>query len=360
MADSGGSRMISFFGDAHPAYAGNVVKAMASAKNGYQVINKELALNKPRSNDNYNTFLDRIGNVLSAVVREVIILADGIIEVIIHAPFAAHHFKPGQFYRLQNYYAKGVTLTEGLALTGAAVDKEKGTISLIVLEMGGSSNLCRQLKPGDPVVLMGPTGEPTEIVANQVVMLIGGGLGNAVLFSIGKALREAGSKTIYFAGYRKLADRVKIKEIEQAADIVIWCCDEGEFNITREGDYAFHGNIIDAIKAYTGSSLSEVSRVIAIGSDMMMNAVNEARFSIFNKEHIAVASINSPMQCMMKGICAQCLQMHEDPDTGMVTYVYSCINQDQDMNKVNFKHLTQRLKQNSVSEKLTRMWMASR
>jgi len=92
---------------------------------------------------------------------------------------------------------------EGLALTGAWVDPQRGLISTIVLEMGGSADLCAMLKPGEPVVLMGPTGTPTEIPADETVMLVGGGLGNAVLFSIGQALRAAGSKVLYFAGYKK-------------------------------------------------------------------------------------------------------------------------------------------------------------
>ena len=78
---------------------------------------------------------------------------------------------------------------EGLALTGAWVDKEKGLLSLIVLEMGVSSRLCAYLKPGEPVVVMGPTGTPTEIPHGEDVLLAGGGLGNAVLFSIAKALQ---------------------------------------------------------------------------------------------------------------------------------------------------------------------------
>ena len=81
---------------------------------------------------------------------------------------------------------------EGLALTGAWVDNERGLLSTIVLEMGGSSDLCALLKPGEPVVLMGPTGTPTETPGRETVLLPGGGLGNAVLFSIGQTLRDAG------------------------------------------------------------------------------------------------------------------------------------------------------------------------
>lgn len=75
---------------------------------------------------------------------------------------------------------------------------------------------------------MGPTGTPTEILSGETVVLVGGGLGNAVLFSIGEAARSAGSKVLYFAGYKKLIDRYKVAEIEAAADTVVWCCDESQ------------------------------------------------------------------------------------------------------------------------------------
>ena len=125
-------------------------------------------------------------------MHEVIRLTPEIVEVIVRAPRAARSFQPGQFYRLQNFEAlaprvDGTTLAmEGLAMTGAWVDREQGLVSVIALEMGGSSNLCAHLKPGEPVVLMGPTGAPTEIPHNETVILAGGGLGNAVMFSIGQ------------------------------------------------------------------------------------------------------------------------------------------------------------------------------
>src|SRR5207302_551008 len=130
-------RAMSFFGDLHPSFSGNVVKAMASAKQGYPVITRTL---------------DRI------------------------APCEP---PPAQ-----------------------------------VLEMGGSSDLCALLKPGEPVVLMGPTGTPTETPEQETVLLAGGGLGNAVLFSIGQSLRANGSRVVYFAGYKKMIDRYKVADIE--------------------------------------------------------------------------------------------------------------------------------------------------
>jgi len=295
--------------------------------------------------------------------------------VVLRAPIAARRFNPGQFYRMQNFESlamriDGTTLAmEGLALTGAWVDRDQGLISVIALEMGGSADLLAYLRPGEPVVLMGPTGTPTEIPHGETVVLAGGGLGNAVLFSIGRALRAAGSGVIYFAGYRELEDRYRIDDIEASADVVIWCCDQAPgFKPRRLQDRSFVGNIVQAMHAYASDALGQqpipftaTDRIIAIGSDRMMAAVAQARHQVLasylKPNHTAIGSINSPMQCMMKEICAQCLQPHVDPQTGKTSYVFSCFNQDQLLDQVDFRALAQRLAQNGVQEKLTALWI---
>ncbi|MBI1275390.1 pyridine nucleotide-disulfide oxidoreductase [bacterium] len=366
---------MSYFGDLHPSFAGNVVKAMGSAKQGYPHLTRDLLRQPPANAQLREDFFNHLRQSLLATVHAVSRLTPTIVEVVLHAPLAAEHFQPGQFYRLQNYetYAEtrqGTTLAmEGLALTGASANPKTGLLSTIVLEMGGSSNLCAHLKPGEPVILMGPTGTPTHIPANDTVLLAGGGLGNAVLFSIGRACREQNSRVLYFAGYRKNIDRYKLDDIEAAADIVIWCTDEPpDFMACRPQDHVFHGNIVAAMQAYGEGrlgeqpiSLSAVNHLIAIGSDRMMAAVAQARHTILkpmlNPNHMAIGSINSPMQCMMKEICAQCLQLQKDPVTGEEHYVFSCFNQDQPLDCVSFPHLNTRLMQNRVSESLTAQWL---
>ncbi len=369
-------RAISFFGDLHPSFQGNVVKAMASAKQGYPIVSRMLARVAASSSLTDDAFLHALDAQLRATVVRVERLTPTIVEVVVHAPAAARRFEPGQFYRLQNFESlapvvDGTRLAmEGIALTGAWVDREQGLVSTIVLEMGGSSNLCAQLKPGEPVVLMGPTGTPTEIAPDETVVLAGGGLGNAVLFSIGQAFRRAGSRVLYFAGYKKMIDRYKVDDIEAAADAVVWCSDEAPgFEPRREQDRAFVGNIVQAMQAYASGRLGEQAipfaacdRMIAIGSDRMMAAVAAARHGVLapylKPSHRAIGSINSPMQCMMKEICAQCLQPQRDPATGEVRYVFSCFNQDQPLDAVDFQSLDSRLKQNNVQERLTAQWLA--
>jgi NAD(P)H-flavin reductase len=368
-------RFMSFFGDLHPSYFGNVVKAMGSAKQGYPVVSRVLGRRAPASSLDDTAFLTGLNRDLRAVVHEVRRHTPTIVEVVLRAPVAARRFQPGQFYRMQNYEAfarrvPGTVLAmEGLALTGAWVDVEKGLISVIALEMGGSADLLAYLQPGEPVVLMGPTGTPTEIPSDENVVLVGGGLGNAVLFSIGRALRAAGSRVIYFAGYKRLGDRYRIEDIEEAADAVVWCCDEAPgFGPRRAQDRGFVGNIVQAMQAYASGALgpqpipfADTDRIIAIGSDKMMAAVARARHEALAPHlkpgHVAIGSINSPMQCMMKEICAQCLQPHVDPATGKTSFVFSCFNQDQPLDEVDFGALAQRLAQNGVQEKLTALWI---
>ncbi|MCA1610209.1 MAG: hypothetical protein LC780_04920 [Acidobacteria bacterium] len=108
--------------------------------------------------------------------------------------------------------------------------------------------------------------------------------------------------------------------------------------------------------------LSDVDRLIVIGSDRMMAAVARARHGALaphlNPRHIGIGSINSPMQCMMKEVCAQCLQRHIDPATGREKeIVFSCFNQDQALDEMDWDNLAARLRQNTVSEKLTNLWI---
>jgi NAD(P)H-flavin reductase len=297
-------RMISFFGDLHPSYFGNVVKAMGSAKQGYPVVSRVLTRRAPASASSPAAFSDQMNHLLRARIERVVRLTPTIVEVVVHAPMAARRFEPGQFYRLQNFEALAPVaelqgartrlVMEGLALTGAWVDRDAGLVSTIVLEMGGSSDLCALLKPGEPILLMGPTGAPTEIESNETVVLVGGGLGNAVLFSIGAAFRARGSKVLYFAGYKKMIDRYKVAEIEAAADVVVWCCDEEPgFTPTRPQDRTFVGNIVEAMRSYGSGALDgpggqlpgmprmqDADRLIAIGSDRMMAAVARARHGV--------------------------------------------------------------------------------
>jgi len=368
-------RFVTFFGDNHPAYNGNVVKAMASAKYGYRAIASVLDRTTRAPEEEWSEFRRRLEDDLTARVVAVNRLTPTIVEVVVRAPAAVRNFQPGQFFRLQNLESRAPRvlgaplLIEPCALTGAWVDAREGLLSMIALEIGGSTRLCSVLRPGEPVVAMGPTGSATELPESSTVMLCGGGLGNAVLFSIGRKARELGNRVVYFAGYKKAEDFYKRDELEAAADVLVLSVDRGEpIPARRDSDRSFVGNIVEAMTAYATGRLGDVAiplrdveRIIVIGSDRMMAAVGRARKTVLapflSPAHVGIASINSPMQCMMKEVCAQCLQKHHDPVTGKEEIVFSCFNQDQKLDEMDWENLAARLRQNTVSEKLTNLWL---
>ncbi|WPY00389.1 Putative bifunctional glutamate synthase subunit beta/2-polyprenylphenol hydroxylase domain protein [Candidatus Trichorickettsia mobilis] len=343
------SNKYSYFGDCNPEFAGSVVKALASSKYGYASVTSGLQQASPSFGGDYQKFTSYLDNILLSKVSQVNILTKNIVELIIHAPTAAQNFRPGQFFRLQNYTAKVAQAFEPLALTGAYVDLAQGLISLIILAVGHSSGLCKFIKAGDKVSLMGPTGLATEIIKNSNVVLIGGGLGNAVLFSVGQALRANGCNVIYIAGYKNETDRFYAEKIEEAANTVIWCCENDILTVNRVDDISIKGTVIDGLREYNAKKSDNiVDRIICIGSSSMMLAVRNIKNELFGSSCKLICSINSSMQCMMKGICGQCIQ----PVLDERNYIFACACQDQDADIVDFEVLRNRLQQNSLLEKI--------
>ena len=114
-------KFITFYGDNHPIYAGNVVKAMASARDGSRMLRSfRSAINAaeeevniyPHGNGKESRHAkENQWKSLTAVLDDSLIpafykierLTPTITEVIVRAPYAASHLQPGQFFRLQNY-----------------------------------------------------------------------------------------------------------------------------------------------------------------------------------------------------------------------------------------------------------------
>ena len=257
----------------------------------------------------------KLNDELRAVVHDVVRLTPNIVEVIVKAPMAARAFQPGQFYRLQNYETLAPRVERNRAGDGRTrahrrVGRSRERAALDHRARDG--RVVRSVRAAETGRAGDPDGSHRHADGNaerrRPRLLVGGGLGNAVLFSIGQQLRAQGSRTIYFAGYKKIIDRYKVEEIEKAADVVVWCCDEAPgFTPGRVQDKAFVGNIVEAIGPTADaatwprqprSPLHSVDRLIVIGSDGMMGAVARARHTVLapylKPDHKAIGSINSP------------------------------------------------------------------
>ena len=128
-------RAISYFGDLHPSYFGNVVKAMGSAKQGYPIVTPDARrASRAASALDDARFLALLNGELRASVERVVRLTPTIVEVVVRAPAAARKFRAGtvlpaaEFRNAGAAQVDGTRLAmEGLALTGAWVDRERGS-----------------------------------------------------------------------------------------------------------------------------------------------------------------------------------------------------------------------------------------
>ncbi len=336
------------FGDANPAYAGSVVKAIASAKNGYKSISHDLKSKPPLPKV-------ELSGLLTAKVVAVSRLAKNLVQIEIMASLAAAAFQPGQFYRLQNFESLAPIVNEtrlameALALTPVKVDKVSGIITFVIVEIGCSSLLVQYLKPGELISLMGPTGTPTELPINKSILLVGGGHFNLALIHLAQALKEKGNTVHWVAGYRSSVDRTHVEDIENAAHKMWWYYAEA-----ASGEQ--QGNAIDGLHYLKNKNiLPSIDWLFVMGSTLMQEAIAKELVQLKNLLNPAlkiIANINIPMQCMMQGICGQCLIVNENGSK------FCCKNQEISIQEMPFDTLQNRSKQNSLLEKISRLWLS--
>ncbi len=376
---------ITFLGDTHPIFHGSVVKAIASAKRTYPHIVHAVvgdALESPRGDEaEYTDFHKQIKTLLSAHVVQVKRHAPHIVECEIRAPMAAKNFSAGQFYRLQNYeryaacFDETSLQTEAMALVGARQSHDPDVLSFIVLERGVSSRLIATFKPGDPVSLMGPTGSAHKLwfEGKKWVMLLGGSMAAAHCRSLGPALRQSGHRVFYMALMKTTEELFYQDELEAGTDRILWVTESGaSVRPRRPQDGSSKGDFVIALSEYAqrgglvdGSVetlLHHIDHVHIIGSSDLIRRFQQARKSVlrgyFNPKAEFTAAVYGPMQCMMKGVCAQCLQWQLDPKTGERTKaVYACSWQQQPMDIIDIDNIDERLRQNEVQEILSNLWL---
>ncbi len=144
---------------------------------------------------------------------------------VVEAPEVARKAQAGQFIILR-VDEKG----ERIPLTIADYDREAGTITIVVQEIGKSTKQLGTVKEGDCLAsFTGPLGRPTEIEEYGTVVLVGGGLGIAPIYPICRSLREAGNHVIGIIGARTKDLLFWEEEMRQVTDELIVVTDDGSY-----------------------------------------------------------------------------------------------------------------------------------
>jgi ferredoxin/flavodoxin---NADP+ reductase len=217
-------------------------------------------------------------------------LGPDVFELTVQAPRIAKARKAGQFVIVRTD-----DKAERVPLTIADVDRKAGTIRLIVQRVGVSTRMLGGLEPGDSIRDMaGPLGQPTEIEKFGHAVVVGGGVGTAVVYPQAVALKEAGNYVTAVIGART-KDLLLLEEpLRAVADEVVVCTDDGS--------YGRKGFVTQALADLVARTDRPVNAVFAAGPVVMMKAVANVTRAAGIK---TVVSLN-PIMVDGTGMCGGC------------------------------------------------------
>ena len=208
----------------------------------------------------------------------------------IRAPEIARRRKAGQFVI--------VRLREGgerIPLTIADADAERGTITLVVQEVGKTTaEMAHSMRPGDRfLAVLGPLGMPTHLERYGRVLAVGGGIGIAPLHPIAQGLRAAGNEVVGILGARNRELLIMEPEMRLACDRVRV--------LTDDGSYGEKGFVTDGVRS-EAERHGKPALVVAIGPLVMMKAVANLTRELGVK---TLVSLN-PVMVDGTGMCGGC------------------------------------------------------
>ncbi len=215
-------------------------------------------------------------------------LAENVTEYVVSAPDVARHAHPGQFIILR-VDEDG----ERVPFTICDYDAIAGTVTILVQEVGYSTIKLSQIPEGGFIVdFVGPLGNPTDLSEFKNILLIGGGIGAAVIYPQAKALRAKGMPSDVIVGARTASLLMYEKEFKAAA--------ENLYLITDDGTSGVKGFVTDELKRL--AAVNNYDCVFAVGPMPMMRAVCALTAELNIK---TVVSMNSIM-VDGTGMCGGC------------------------------------------------------
>ena len=186
--------------------------------------------------------------------------SEKVFKLEIEAPLIAKSRKAGHFV-IVRVGEKG----ERMPLTIAAADTKKGTITLVVQEVGLSSTKLCQLEAGDYITdVVGPLGQATHIENFGTVVCAGGGVGVAPLLPIVQALKAAGNRVVTVLAGRTKELIILEKEMRESSDEVII--------MTDDGSYGKKGLVTEGVEEVI--KREKVDKCFCIGPAIMMKFVS--------------------------------------------------------------------------------------
>ncbi|MFT4297558.1 MAG: sulfide/dihydroorotate dehydrogenase-like FAD/NAD-binding protein [Candidatus Woesearchaeota archaeon] len=247
------------------------------------------------------------------------LIAENTYSLEIEAPDIAINAKPGQFVMVMpNETGERIPLT--------IADSGENIITLIFIIAGKSTAKLAEFNEGDFIPhVAGPLGKPSVLHDENLICLIGGGVGIAAIYPIAKYYAEKGKKVHCILGVKSKKYLFWQDKFEKFSDKVIIASDDGSIG--------FKGNVVEALKNEIDVNDCKYGLVVAIGPTIMMKFV-----SLYTKEINlkTIVSLNTLMVDGM-GMCGGCRIRYQDK----IKFV--CVDGPEfDAHKINFDEILAR------------------
>lgn len=362
-------RRVTVIGDTNPAFHGSVVKAIASAKKSYNKIMQSMKNYKLYSQQvNADMLYAELKNKIDFYKESHVVAMSNLestVMVTIYAPFVLRNYNVGNFFRIQNHdLGFDNIFTEPVSVYPAKISADKTSFSCYLTKKTARL-LTRSWQVGTKVSVMGPTGVKTTVKPwhqHTLMFLDESQIGPGLLMA--NAIKNEGFVVDIIVSLDNIADMYAYEDLHKVANKLVLCVDGsvvdcsysnvsfGKLKSCCVGEYDF-GNF----------NLATVTAVLIKAKSDVINDVKKLRYSsllsYFENKPKTTATVAGPMQCMLKGVCAQCLQWQIDPETGERTKaVYSCSWQEQPLEIIALDHLKLRNDNtDNVVTKLNSLWL---
>ncbi len=264
-------------------------------------------------------------------IRKAEWLAPQVRLIEVEAPRVAKRHKPGHFVIIR--VCEG---GERIPLTMATSDAQAGTITLVVQVVGATTEMLCELEAGESIAnVVGPLGKPTEIENFNHTVLVGGGVGTAVIYPQAKALKKAGNTVSAVIGGRSKEYVIFEKELAKNCDAVYPCTDDGS--------YGYNGFVTGKLQELLEDKSLKIGCVLAAGPVPMMRAIAKVTKPFGVR---TIVSLN-PIMVDGTGMCGGCRVTIDGK------MKFACVDgPDFDAHAVDFDELTDRLTTYREHEKI--------
>lgn len=181
-------------------------------------------------------------------------------EYVVYAPYVAHRARAGQFIIL-----RATEDGERVPFTVCDYDREKGTITILVQTVGYSTMILEKLSVGDTICdFVGPLGKPTDLSGFDKILLVGGGIGSAVIYPQAKQLMLENKAADVIVGARNESLVIYENDFKKFSNEF--------FVMTDDGSAGEKGFVTDKIKNLLDEG-RKYDCIFAVGPLPMMKAV---------------------------------------------------------------------------------------